>query len=82
MIELRRGPGRGRSPRRRSVVGAEAVGGGEGTTADEDGVAAGVGVGEGTPAAEDGVEEVVGPSSYTNQEVNDMHPDQAVGSMS
>ena len=50
----------GRESEEEEVFGAEAVGGGEGTTADEDGVAAGVGDGEGTPAVEDGVEEADG----------------------
>ena len=71
----------GKEPEEEEVVGEEVVGGGEGTTADEDGVAEGVGGGEGAAAAEDGVEEAVGPSSYTNQEVNDMPPDQAIAAV-
>ena len=56
------------------VVGAEAIGGGGGATEDVDCVAVGIGDGEWRPAAEDGVVEAVGPSSFTNQEVQDMPP--------
>ena len=38
----------------------------------------GVGGGGGAAAAEDGVEEAAGPSSYTDQVVNGMTPDQAL----
>eukprot|EP00614_Pseudopedinella_elastica_P003656 CAMPEP_0172603370 /NCGR_PEP_ID=MMETSP1068-20121228/23604_1 /TAXON_ID=35684 /ORGANISM="Pseudopedinella elastica, Strain CCMP716" /LENGTH=115 /DNA_ID=CAMNT_0013405081 /DNA_START=45 /DNA_END=391 /DNA_ORIENTATION=- len=63
------------------VVRAEAIGGGGGTTEDVDGVAAGVGDGEVRLAAEGGVEEAVGPPSYTNQEVQDMPPGQAIAAV-
>ena len=59
----------------------EAVGGGDGTTTDVAGVTEGVGGGEEAAAAEDGVEEAVGPSSYTNQEVQDLLADQAIAAV-
>ena len=72
----------GKEPEEEEVVGEEVVGGGEDTTADEDGVAEGAGGGERAAAAEDGVEEAVGPSSFTNQAVNDMTSDQAHAAVS
>ena len=61
-----------KEPEEEEVVRAEAIGGGGGTTADVDGVAVAIGDRKGRPAAEDGVVEAVGPSSYTNQEVQDL----------
>jgi len=59
----------------------EAVGGGDGTTTDVAGVMEGVGGGGEAAAAEDGVGEAVGPSSYTDQEVTGMTPDQALAAV-
>ena len=74
-------PREGKEPAEEGVVEEEVVGGGEGTTADDDGVAEGVGGGEGAAAAEDGVEEAVEPSSYTDQEVTDMTPDHTLAAV-
>ena len=49
--------------------------------ADVDGVAGGVVDVEGRPAPEGGLEEAVGPPSYTNQEGQDMPPDQATAAV-
>ena len=65
----------GAEPEEVEVVGEEVVG------ADEDGVEEGIGEGEGTAAAEDGVAVEVRPSSYTNQEVQDMPADQAIAAV-
>ena len=59
----------GPEPEEVEVVGEGVVG------ADEDAVEEGIGEGEGTAAAEDGVAVEVRPSSYTNQEVQDMPAD-------
>ena len=66
---------KGKEPEEVEVAGEEVVG------ADEDGAEEWTGEGEGTAATEDGVAVEVRPSSYTNQEVQDMPADRAIAAV-